>query len=80
MAVAWQLEQAAKCPGCGNYLAKSTDPALEEKWEAYGVTCHSCAAAERGARHWTEASANQKGGDPSGMSWYSTLKEANDAR
>lgn len=50
------------CQGCGHPVGESTDPALEEAWQAEIVRCHACSAASRKADGWHEA-----GGDSHGI-------------
>ncbi|PJN24065.1 hypothetical protein [Kitasatospora sp. CB02891] len=48
---AWALAllqvEGEACRGCGQSVADSTDPALEEMWRADVIRCHACAAAGR---------------------------------
>ena len=47
-ALAWQDDQAAKCPGgCGQYMDECLDPASEEQWTAAAVRCHACRSRSR---------------------------------
>lgn len=43
-ALAWQLEQALICPGCGHPLDETTDPEAEGAYSADKVRCHACHA------------------------------------
>lgn len=69
MALAWDLEQSSKCPGCGLYLDETLNHEHAREWVAEGVRCDACAASEREAKAFTRASGGMAAGDPSGMSF-----------
>lgn len=48
------------CKGCGQSLADSMNPSLEDAWQAEVLRCHACTT----AAHKAEAFA--KNGDPAG--------------
>lgn len=62
---AWALALLAVedevCRGCGQPVADSTDPALEEMWRAEVIRCHACATAGREAAAFQHDSADQHG-------------------
>lgn len=42
-ALAWQAEQALKCPGCGHWLDETTSEDGSD-WEPHVVRCRACEA------------------------------------
>ena len=46
-ALAWQAEEADKCPGCRGLWSETTDPEAFEDYEATSRTCHRCAEKDR---------------------------------
>lgn len=60
----WLLAQALAeyerlvCPGCGNPLHETMDPALEDEWESpLPMRCHACTVIDARATAYAEASA-----------------------
>lgn len=49
MALLWQDEQDATCPGCGHPLDESTADENQDAYEANLSVCHGCGARERAA-------------------------------
>lgn len=43
-ALAWQDDQAVRCPGCGHHPEDVFDPEAEGQWDASLVRCHACSA------------------------------------
>lgn len=62
-ALAWQLEQASRCSGCGEPRTESMDKAHQFAYAAEVVRCHSCAAKERAG----DGYARQDGADTAGL-------------
>ncbi|MFF2954337.1 hypothetical protein ACFVVU_23705 [Kitasatospora sp. NPDC057965] len=50
------------CRGCGQPLAESTSPELEEGWVAEVIRCHACTTAAQTSNRF-----QQGGGDSSGV-------------
>jgi transcription initiation factor IIE alpha subunit len=48
MALAWQAEEHAKCPTCGNRVEETTSD--DVGWSAEAVVCHACEAVARKRR------------------------------
>jgi hypothetical protein len=72
---AWALAllevEAEVCRGCGQPLAESTDPALEEAWTAEVIRCHACATGGRKAEAFQKS-----GGDAHGANVHVHRREA----
>lgn len=45
-ALAWQLLDDDKCPGCANPLSETTLFEKRMDWQVEAVTCHACKARE----------------------------------
>ncbi|WP_405019548.1 hypothetical protein [Kitasatospora sp. NBC_00070] len=62
---AWALALAAveaeSCSGCGQPLAQTLDPELEEMWRAEIVKCHGCATAARQVDGWQHGGGDARG-------------------
>ena len=58
-ALAHDLIERDRCPGCGQPLSESTDPSNDDAYLGHAVRCHGCKAAK---------SASQTvDGDPGGL-------------
>ncbi len=61
LALAWQAEEAEKCPGCGKPHSESFDQDLEDEWTATGLRCFACKAKGRERERFTDGSADTAG-------------------
>lgn len=54
-ALAWIEHEAAKCPGCGGWLAETTDPANDDAYVAdLPVRCFRCSALHGQQEHYKD--------------------------
>jgi hypothetical protein len=49
-ALAWMIEQADNCSGCGRPWSETTDPEALEDYDAHIRVCHACAERDRHRR------------------------------
>lgn len=49
IALVWQSESAAVCPGCGLPSAETCAPENEDGYTARKIRCHACAVRDRRA-------------------------------
>jgi hypothetical protein len=68
--MAWQVEQALICSGCGHPIDESHDPANEGHYEAEMLRCHACKAKGSAAHDFLEAQENK----PHGAKWRVRLR------
>lgn len=60
-ALALAVVEAESCSGCGQPLAQTLDPELEEAWRAEVVRCHACAAAATHVEGWQSSGGDTRG-------------------
>lgn len=63
--LAWQAEQADKCPGCGDRLSETTDEDADDAYKGHLLRCHKCRAAGAAAAQFGE-------GDRAGLLAYAS--------
>ena len=49
-ALAWMVEQADACSGCGRQWSETGDPEAFEDYDAHVKVCHACAQRDRKTR------------------------------
>ena len=52
LALEWQAEQDATCPGCGLSLDETTNQDNEDRYDTRVITCLACEAKDKRIRSW----------------------------